>query len=970
MRVVGRGRAWRSRVGWWFLGVVVLGLGAGLRGELVVSELLYSPLAGAGGERGEYMKLRNRGAAAVDVSGWHFDRGIEFVFPEGSVIGAGEHMVVAKDAEYWVERYEGIEAERVVGGYSGRLSNSGERLRLRDAAGLGRIDFEYGVGGDWPAEAYGGTGHSLEFVGELARELGDGRAWIGSRYPKGARGKAEETGGLLRERVLVGQGTYGRYFRGLAEPSGGSVEWALPGFVAGADWLVGASGYGYSSERYTMERALVETQLEDMQGNYSSLYVRLWFELRAEELERMKSLELRLVYDDGYVVYLNGVRVGSHGINGEPPAFDQFAVLSEDLEENIDLTDRRDLLVVGRNLLAIQGHNTLLDDPYDFLLAPELVLGVGEDAGRYESLRGVVINEIWANPSLGSDYVEFYNPMAAAIDLSGAWLSDEGSELRKHRLPAGAVVGAGEFFVVEVSGEKTGFGLSSEGEAVYLAAPDGSFVVEAYGFGPQARDVGIGRHPDGGRDWYRSVAGTPGEANKRLYRPSVVMSELMYHDVEGAGREYLELFVVGDAAVEVSGWKFRGVRFQFEEETMLDSGEYYVVADDAERLRERYRQLPLGRVLGEYGGSLSNGGERVGLLDAWDIVVEMVRYEDEWPWPPTADGLGASLERRCWESSSEEAGSWSGSPLGRPSPGRANHKVDCEEGTGSLVRLSEFGYHSALRSEEDRGTEFIELTNFGGEAVSMEGWALVGDVFYEFGEGEVLGSGESMVLAWSPERLAREYSQLGEGELVRAYEGDLGNGGGEIWLVLPEGSLADGVGYDDDFPWPSLADGREARGGGDISLRRICWEGLGWDVANWVVEREPSPGRADREEGACASLPAVLVEVGTEPRRVRSEEEPLLVARFAGGGLVVSAGVRYWVDDVEVDGGEAVMSLAMQDAGAGKWSVRMPMLPANSIVRYQVEWKERQPTPAGNANSFGKECPNPAGWTPPSWTSL
>lgn len=422
-----------GRVGLWFLGVVVIGLGAGLRGELVVSELLYSPAAGAGGERGEYLKLRNRGDAAVDVSGWHFDRGIEFVFPEGSVIGAGEYLVVAKDAEYLVGRYEGIEAERVVGGYSGRLSNSGERLRLRDGEGLGRIDFEYGVGGDWPAVAYGGAGHSLEFVGELAGELGDGRAWIGSRYPKGARGKAEETGGALRERVLVGQGTVGRYFRGVAEPSGGSVEWAAPGFVAGEDWLVGASGYGYSSERYTMERALVETQLEeDMPGRYSSLYVRLWFELRAEELERLRSLVLRLVYDDGYVVYLNGVRVGSHGINGEPPAFDQLAVLSEDLVDMIDLTDRRDLLVVGRNVLAIQGHNTLLDDRYDFLLAPELVLGVGEDAGMYESLRGVVINEIWANHSLESDYVEFYNPTAAAIDLSGAWLSDEGSELMYH----------------------------------------------------------------------------------------------------------------------------------------------------------------------------------------------------------------------------------------------------------------------------------------------------------------------------------------------------------------------------------------------------------------------------------------------------------------------------------------------------------------------------------------------------------
>ena len=764
MGVMGRGWAWRG----WGLGllggvIVYLWMGMGLRGELVVSELLYSPSEEEGGERGEYLELRNRGYEAVDVSGWYFDRGIEFVFPAGSVIGAGEHLVVAKDADYLVGRYWGIEAGEVVGGYSGRLSNSGERVRLRDASGMERIDFEYGVGGDWPAVAFGGTGHSLEFVGDGARELGDGRAWAGSRHPKGA----------LRKR-----------------PS----------------W--------WTAEMY-------------------------------------------------------------EAIN---------------------------------------------------------------------SLRGVVINEVGASRSRGMDYVEFYNPTGEAIDMSGALLSDEGSELEKHRLPAGSVIGSGEFFVVEVFGEKTGFGLSSGGETIYLAEPDGAFVAAAYGFGPQERDVSIGRYPDGGRDWYRSVEGSPGESNGRLYRPLVGISELMYHDREGAGREYLELYVLGEEAVDVSGWEFRGVRFRFDEETILEPGRYYVVADDEQRLRAGY-ELPLGSLLGEYGGSLSNGGgERISLLDAWDVVVDSVWYEDGLPWPVGADGLGSSLERGCWELSYDAVEAWTDSPLGRPSPGRANSRMDCEEegekGLG-MVRVSEFVYHPALRGEDDRGTEFIELTNYGGEAVSMEGWSLVGEVFYEFGEGVVISSGESMVLAWSPERLAQEYSWLGEGEIAGAYEGDMGNGGGRILLVRPDESLADAVVYDDDFPWPSLADGGLADAeGGDLSLRRVCWEGLGWDAANWVVAREPSPGRMEGEAGACEG-PAVLWEAGTEPDRVRSGEEPLLLVRFAKGGLVDSARVRYWVEDVEVDGGEAVVSLGMSDLGKGKWSVRMPSLPANSIVRYQVEWEER-----------------------------
>lgn len=126
---------------------------------IVLSEVHYNPASSQGEDSVyEFIELYNRGACAVDLSGYRFDHGIEFTFPEETSLAPGECLIVAADGS----AYSGL-ACQVFEWTSGRLSNGGEVIRLVDAAGF-RIDrIEYDDGSGWPAVA-DGDGHSLQLV--------------------------------------------------------------------------------------------------------------------------------------------------------------------------------------------------------------------------------------------------------------------------------------------------------------------------------------------------------------------------------------------------------------------------------------------------------------------------------------------------------------------------------------------------------------------------------------------------------------------------------------------------------------------------------------------------------------------------------------------------------------------------------------------------------------------------------------
>ena len=104
------------------------------QGQIIINEIYYNPPA-QGIEDGlfrEFIELHNPSRESVDLSGYFFDNGISYTFPDNAHIFPGEHFVVVKDLGHsvWNNRLF-----RILGPYDGRLDNGGERITLRNAQG-------------------------------------------------------------------------------------------------------------------------------------------------------------------------------------------------------------------------------------------------------------------------------------------------------------------------------------------------------------------------------------------------------------------------------------------------------------------------------------------------------------------------------------------------------------------------------------------------------------------------------------------------------------------------------------------------------------------------------------------------------------------------------------------------------------------------------------------------------------------
>jgi len=218
-------------------------------------------------------------------------------------------------------------------------------------------------------------------------------------------------------------------------------------------------------------------------------------------------------------------------------------------------------------------------------------------------------------------------------------------------------------------------------------------------------------------------------------RESLRISEIHYHPSDEApDSEFVELTNVGDQAVNLNLVRFtKGVAFTFSDVELAPGG-FCLVVKNREAFEARYGPgLP---VVGQYAGSLSDGGERIELVDALDTVIHSFSYRDDWY--DITDGRGFSLtgidpagtsaslwsNRSAWRPSAEEGGS----------PGRSDAGEVPDPGAVVINEL--------LANSAGMGPDWIELRNTTSQAVNIGGWFLSDDddnlTKYRIAEGTVL----------------------------------------------------------------------------------------------------------------------------------------------------------------------------------------------------------------------------------------
>lgn len=141
----------------------------------------------------------------------------------------------------------------------------------------------------------------------------------------------------------------------------------------------------------------------------------------------------------------------------------------------------------------------------------------------------------------------------------------------------------------------------------------------------------------------------------------IVINEIHYNSRPNDARdEFVELYNIGESEVDLGGWFFNdGFDYTFPAGISIEPGSYVVVAQNPAALLERYGV----NALGPFDGGLSGDGERIELRRADGSVADEVNYQDNFPWPTAAGGLGSSMELIHPGLNNDLGGSWRSSQV-------------------------------------------------------------------------------------------------------------------------------------------------------------------------------------------------------------------------------------------------------------------------------------------------------------------
>ncbi len=288
----------------------------------------------------------------------------------------------------------------------------------------------------------------------------------------------------------------------------------------------------------------------------------------------------------------------------------------------------------------------------------------------------VVINEILAHTDLPLlDYIELFNNSSLPVDLSGCWLSDE-PDTNKFRIPDGTTLAARGFLSFDET--QLGFLLESDGETIFLVNSNQTRVLGVLRFDGQANGIAYGRFPDGAPEFQELQARTPGTTNAPPLTRDIVINEIMFNPISGDNDdEFIELHNRSAQPVNIGEWRFiSGIDYSFPAGTTIQAGDYLVVAKNAAQLMTNYPGLTPLNLIGDYNGTLGNGGDRVALAkpdvgvnilleerttNRFYVIMDEVNYVDGGRWGRWSDGGGSSLELRDTHSDNRAGANWADS---------------------------------------------------------------------------------------------------------------------------------------------------------------------------------------------------------------------------------------------------------------------------------------------------------------------
>ncbi|MFT5856969.1 MAG: hypothetical protein ACI8XO_004226 [Verrucomicrobiales bacterium] len=375
----------------------------------------------------------------------------------------------------------------------------------------------------------------------------------------------------VTETILLDQGTTATALIP-SETNGGSTltlaEWTTTPLPPNdASWIVGTTGIGYQYD------GLIGLDVEEMKGENATAYARIPFGVTDQAtLDRWNRLTLRMKVEDGFIAYLNGIKIEEFQAPASPD-WESLATAShsDSLAINFidfDISAHLGELQAGSNMLAIHLLNSSVGSS-DLLALPQLVAAevgnsvpgamayvgpielsssatirarIFSENGNWSAINestfitgtpadasNLVVSEIMYHPiepQVDSEFIELQNiSETETIDLTQVAFT-AGIDFV---FPTGTTLAPGERIVVSGSNFNNATRLANSGEQIVLSAASGSIIRDFRYYDkspwPESADgsgfslvlIGPSSNPDHKlpENWRRSSAagGSPGASD-------------------------------------------------------------------------------------------------------------------------------------------------------------------------------------------------------------------------------------------------------------------------------------------------------------------------------------------------------------------------------------------------------------------------------------------------------------------------
>lgn len=615
---------------------------------VVFNEIMYHPLTNE--SQLEWVELQNQMAVDVDLSGWRLDGGISFRFPDGSVIRAGEYLLVAASPS---AQMVATGLTNILGPFTDRLSNAGEELRLRDNNNRVMDELNYGVEGDWPV-APDGAGPSLARRRMNVRGS-DSRNWLASAQPGGTPGAenfspdAEPLKVAFNELAsstnaafwleLINHGDMALDLGGwIIARLGGATnrEYALPTRVLEPGQLLEITkaemGFGADSgDRlvlYTAGRSNVADAVvakKDPRGRSPDGTGPWWF-----PNQPTPGASNRFVFRDEVVI--NEIMFHHPELPAEPGTFSPTNIL-------LTITNRWKYHAQGVDLgtewrapayddSAWMASNAVFfapTNPFTLPAPKNTFLPLTNSSGTR------IITYYFRTQFMFAGNTNGLRLALRSIVDDGAVFYLNGVEVYRLNLPA-TNINYGTLATVNVG---------IPGFTGPVLIPTSGVVQGLNTLAVEVHQFGINNDFDFGAELLVFEQLTP---------------TLPFRD---SPQSWVELFNRSSNTVDLTGWRLdEGIDYRFAPGKSLAPGAYLVIAKDAGYMQSIYPALD---VVGPFTNRLSRGSDYFVLKDPNNNIADEVRYFDGGRWPEYADGGGSSLELRDPRSDNTAAEAWAAS---------------------------------------------------------------------------------------------------------------------------------------------------------------------------------------------------------------------------------------------------------------------------------------------------------------------